>query len=193
MDNLNELRSIWLSANTDSLPAAEEMVRMVKKFRNQKLKKKWMIIIFCILMIIFWIFIAIELPTTMFSTRVGEVLPVAALIILITTNLRSLRRFYELNDSSNKDFIAFLEQTRNNQLYYYKKTQVACMILSFLGLMFYMYEFVHKNTVLFIVTYICITIYMLVMWFVVRPRMFKKQSTKMQEMMDRLQGIAKQL
>ena len=39
MDNLNDLRKIWLTADTKGLPNSSEMVHIVKKYRNKKLTK----------------------------------------------------------------------------------------------------------------------------------------------------------
>ena len=104
-----------------------------------------------------------------------------------------MRRFYNLNDCSNKEFIEFLEQTRLNQVYYYKKTQVVGLLLSSAGLLLYLYEFVRRDVWLFIITYTLSAAYISVLWFVVRPRIFKRESDRLSASMERLRSISKQI
>jgi len=44
MDNLDDLKAIWHTAKTDVLPTSGEMLQMIRKFRSQKLRNKWLVI-----------------------------------------------------------------------------------------------------------------------------------------------------
>jgi predicted permease len=193
MDNLNDIKALWLTAKTDSLPSSDEMLRIVKKFRNNRLRKKLTIIfvaLFCAALEVATMFVY---KSTMITTRLGEVLIIIACGVLVFTNTRSMKRFIDLKDCSNKEFIEFLEQTRRNQVYYYKKTQVLGMGLSSLGLLLYLYETASISTAAFIITYTIAIIWTLVLWLVIRPRSFKKQSRKLDETLRKLKEISKQL
>src|ERR1700757_1190433 len=176
MDNLNDLKQLWQTADTGSLPNSAQMMQMVKKFRSQKLGKKLRVIVIAILLTAVMLTVMFFYSSSLIITRMGEVLMIAACGVLIFTNMRSMRRFYNLNDCSNKEFIEFLEQTRLNQVYYYKKTQVVGLLLSSAGLLLYLYEFVRRDVWLFIITYTLSAAYISVLWFVVRPRIFKRES-----------------
>jgi len=192
MDNLDDLKALWLSANTDPLPRPEEMLRMVKRFRNQKLRRKILIIIValtCAVIMIVGLFVD---GFTMISTYIGIALLTISCIILAISNIRSIRRFYDLKDSSNSEFVQFIERTRQNQIYFYKKTQAVAMSITSVGMMLYWYELVYRNTTLTIVIYSATIIYLCVMWFVVRPRVFKKEARKLDAMIERLEKISKQ-
>jgi len=193
MDNLNDIRALWLTAKTDGLPSSDEMVRIVKKFRNQRLRRKLGIIftaLVCAAMMVATMFVY---KSTMITTRIGEVLTIIACGVLVFTNTRSMKRFIDLKDCSNKEFIEFLEQTRRNQVYYYKKTQVLGMGLSSLGLLLYLYETASIGTVAFIITYTIAITWTVILWLVIRPRSFKKQSRKLDETLRKLEKISKQL
>jgi len=192
MDNLDDLKALWLSAKTDSLPQPEEMLRMVKKFRDQKIRRKVIIIVIALLcaVIMFWGMLFDGF--TMFTTYIGDVLMIISCIILVVTNLRSIKRFYQLKDCSNAEFVQFIERTRQNQIYFYKNTQVIAMSITSVGLMLYWYELVHRKPALTIIIYSATIIYLGVMWFVVRPRVFKKNARKLNEMLERLEKISKQ-
>src|ERR1700761_4753663 len=133
MDNLNDLKAIWLTAKTDDLPGSKEMLRMVKKFRNDRLRKKITIIAVSIGIIVLLVICGVIDRSSMITTILAEVLTIAACLILVFTNTKSMKRFIDLKDCSNREFLEFLEQTRRNQAYYYKKTQVWGMALSTAG------------------------------------------------------------
>ena len=128
----------------------------------------------------------------MLSTLAGEGLFVLCLLILGYTNLRSIKRFYVLDDCSNKEFISFLEQTRRNQIYYYRRTQVIGMALYSLALLFYVYEPVHQHIWLLVITYSLLIAALLTFWIIVRPKSFKKEAQKLQQMMDQAERLAQQ-
>jgi hypothetical protein len=193
MDNLNDLKKIWLTTNTSSLPGPDEMVKFVKKYRNQKLVKKLALITVALLATATEIFFVFFYKSTMFTTRIGGGCIIAAGIILISTTINSFNRIYTLKDISNKDFIKFFEKTRQRQLFYHQKTQVVAFACCSAGLMLFLFEYVYRSTVLAVIAYAVLVAYLLVMWLIVRPRTFKKHSRKMEETMKKLEILSKQL
>lgn len=193
MDNLNDLKAIWLTAKTDALPGSAEMSRIVKKHRNQKLLKTAGLILGALLLVAAMLGVVFEYRSTMITTRIGEALIIAAGIILIITNLSTLSRFYKLTPCSNREFIQFLEHTRVRRLFYYKWTQAIALSFCSAGLLFYIYEGVHQQTGLFVSSYAAVVLYLSVMWLYVRPRVFKKQWDKLSATIEQLEKISKQL
>lgn len=193
MDNLNDIKAIWQTARADDLPSAAEMMHHIKQFRNKKMRNKIWSIAVAITVIITSTIAVIITPDFMVSTKVGVACVIAACIVLATTNIRSIKRFITMKDLSNREFLLFLEQTRRNQLYYYKKTQVAGMLLSFTGMLLYLYEFVHKSLALTLVFYTLAITWILFMWFYQRPRSFKKQSKKLNETIEKFEKISDQI
>jgi hypothetical protein len=86
-----------------------------------------------------------------------------------------------------------LEQTRRNQLYYHTKTQVLGMALSTLGLMLYLYEFLYRDKMAFIIGYTIALGLMLFLWLYIRPRNFKKQTLKLNATIEKLEKISDQI
>ena len=193
MDNLVDLKAIWHTGKTDSLPSANEMLQVVRKFRSQKLKNKWMVIVSSGLLSCLIIGVLLVVQFELFTTYLGGGLMAVSCVILAATNLRSLKRFNELEDCSNVEFLAFIEQTRQNQIYYYKKTQVLVMLLTSVGLLFYLYELTVERPEWFIGIYTVCTVYLLIMWFWVRPRYFRKNAEKLTATRKRLESISNQL
>jgi membrane protein YdbS with pleckstrin-like domain len=192
MKNLNDLKAIWLTAKTNSLPDSEEMMLLVKKYRRQKLSKFTALITVALLSVATMIVVVFRYRSTMITTRIGESFIIATALILAATNLNSLNRFYRLTARSNKEFILFLEHTRVRQLFYYKWTQVVAQSFCLAGLLLYLYEAVYKHNSLLIISYTAIILYILIMWVFIRPRLFKKQSQKLNAMIEKLEKLSKQ-
>lgn len=194
MDNLTNLKAIWHTASTSSLPSSAEMLRLIKQFRRQRLKKKWLTIITSFLLAVLMIFVMFSYHSKMVTTRIGEVFMIVSSLWLAFTNIRSLKRFYQFDDSgSNMEFLAFIEKTRQNQIYYYKNTQVVVMLLNSAGLLFYLYELASRHLSWFVWLYGGIIVYLLVIWLFVRPLFFRRNSKKLNATRERLEKILNQL
>jgi hypothetical protein len=193
MDNLNDLKSIWLTAKTDRLPATDKMVNTIKKYRNKTLQRKILVIVVGSISVTILTWLTFFHSTKMLTTRIGELLIVLAASVVIFSNLRSIKRFYDLQDFSNRDYIKFLQKSRQNQIYFYKKTQAAAAVFCSSGLLFYIFEFVHKNAILSIVTYSLTIILLLILALVVRRKIFNKHAGKLEEMIKRIESLSNQL
>ncbi len=193
MNNIDDLKAIWHTAKTDSLPTSNEMLQLIRKFRNQKLKNKWMTIVASSLISILIIVVLFITPFKMLITYFGGGLTATAGFLLAATNIKSLKRFYQLDNCSNQEFLAFIEQTRQNQIFYYRKTQIVIVMLYALGWLLYLYELTIGHPLWLVGVYTSAIIYLLVMWFVVRPRYFKKDVEKLNATRQRLEKISEQL
>jgi len=193
MDNLNDLKKIWLTADTRGLPNTAEMVRIVKKFRNKKLVKITAVVAAAFFLTVMMVFVMFIYKSTMLTTRLGEVCIVISGLILLCTNLNSLTRFYKFNDFDNTDFLKFLEKTKIRQKFYYKKTQVVSLGLVSIGLVLYLTETAMINSHWTVIVYTFTVVYLLVIWLIVRPRMYKRQSKKMDETIRKYEQLTKQL
>jgi hypothetical protein len=193
MDNLDDLKAIWLTAKTDHLPTSEEVISMSDKFRHNTLIRKIVIIISACLVASLMLAVMIFYKSTMLSTWIGEGLIILSCILLAATNVRSIGRFYKFQACSNYEFLQFLEKTKQNQLRYYKKTQVIGQVLSSAGLLVYLYEFTCKNTIIMIVAYGVVLAYLSVMWFVIRPSSFKKNFDRLCAIQKRVEKLVAQL
>lgn len=193
MDNLDDLKAIWHTAKTDSLPSSNEMLRLIRKFRNQKLRSKWLSIITSLLISILITTVLFIVHFKLISTYIGGTLMVVSGLLLAASNIRSLKRFYQLEDCSNLEFLAFIEQTRKNQIRYYNRTMIWIVIICSIGWVLYLYEITYQNPLVCFAVYSVIVIYLAVMWFIVRPRSFKRDAEKLNSMQQRLEKILRQL
>lgn len=192
MENLNDLQAIWQSAPLHGLPSSEEMVGIIKRDRRQKLKKLSLIIGLAILLIVTMLGIAIFSPPSTLITKTGVALLTLAGILMGATNLNSLNRFYKLDVCSNKDYISFLNQTKLRQLFYFKRTQPLVMSLAVTGLFLYWYELAVQHPIIGIGIYAVSSIYFLILWCYVRPKIFKREQDKLIKSIANINRISKQ-
>jgi len=193
MNNLDELRQIWRNTDTSSLPASADIILLVGKYRNKTLRKKFFLIVVAIILASLMFGAMARYDSAMLSTRIGEWLLIIAAAMLAWTNARSLPRFYRLENNTNRDFLLFLEKTRQNQHYFFRRTQVIALACCSAGLLLYMFELVHKNTNLTIIVYAALVVYLLLIWTVLRPRMFRKQSAKLNGLITKTESLLNQL
>lgn len=194
MDNLDDLKAIWHTARTDSLPSSKEMLQFIGTFRRQKLRTKWLTILFSSIFSCLIIAVLFLMDFQLTTTYIGGALIALGGFLIALTNLRSLKRFSQLQDCTNLEFLEFIEQTRQNQIYYHKITMARVLLLCFVGWLLYLYEPVHQQPLWLIgVCYAAALIYVSILWFVVRPRAFKKDAEKLEATKSRLESISKQL
>ncbi len=193
MDNLNNLKQIWLSADTTGLPNSAEIVRMAKRFRNEKLRKKILLIVAAVLLTVIMVGVMFLYQSEMITTRIGEVCMIISGGMLVYTNVSSIGRFYRYKDYSNREFLAFLEQTRANQIYYHQNTQVAGLIFSSAGLVLYLFETACIDLKAGLILYAITGALMMVVWLIIRPRAFKKHREKLEKTINQLHKISDQL
>lgn len=193
MNNLDNLESIWHAVRTDILPSSAEMAKMIKKFRYQKLKNKWLTIVYSFLLFLLISTVLFIVPFKLISTYIGGGLIAVTCLGLAVINISSLKRFHNLDDCSNHDFLAFIEQTRLNQLFYYKKTQVFLMAACLPGLVLYLYEPAVQHPAEGIAIYGVSLACMGILWFLLRPKFFKKHSEQLNAQQLRFENLLKQI
>ncbi len=192
MDNLNDLKAVWLHVKTDGLPNSSQMISIIKTNRDKTLRRLIFLIISALTMILLVLFASYFFNFKLISSKIGEGLIISSGLILIATNLNSLNRFYKLNVCSNKEYIGFLEQTRKRQLFYFKYTQVVGLAFSFVGLNLYLYELVYKNQLVMIISYSLLIIYFAIVSFHLRPKTYKKGADKLNRELENVMRIAQQ-
>ena len=193
MDNLNELKAIWQTADRCKLPEPGDIKRSIKTFQSQRVRKKWLAIIVSVFFLMLMVGILMFLNSKMITTWVGGGLMALAWIILGLNNLRSLKRFNQLDDCSNREFLAFIDQTGLNQQYHYKKTQLRILVLCVVGLSLYLYEPATHSLAATIALYIITIAFLVVNWLVLRPMMFKRNTEKLNRMRNHFEKLIKQL
>ena len=193
MDNFNDIKKIWLTANVSALPKPGEVVKTIKRYRVKHIIKNGALILFTLIMVavICWVLFAYK--SNLFVTKIGEAFFFIALFILLGTNVKSLSRISTQKNFSNGEFISFLKQEQVRQISFQKRTQVIGFALASTGLLLYIFEMVYQHTVMMIVTYLLTGIWIAVCWFVIRPLSIKRKTKKLTGTIEKLERLSTQL
>jgi hypothetical protein len=192
MENLIDFKSIWKSAATDSLPGSTEMIAAIKKYRNKQVRKFIWLVVFAFMMCAMMTFILITFKNIQPITIVGGLLIIFAGLLMLLTNLNSLQRFFKLNACSNREYLAFLQKTHLRQRFYYKYTQPAVFFLTVTGIFLYSFPALKSNFYFTALTLTFLSIYFIIMWLYVRPRMYKKGTKHLDKKVADAKRIAQQ-
>lgn len=193
MDNLNELKAIWQTADTSDLPQAKEIKSISKNYQQKTLvKKAWLAVVTLLCSAVFVASIFFYQPA-LISTRLGQFFILIALAILIWSNFKSLGRIYKIRNCSNLEFLKYLREVQLNRIIYYKRTQVLGMFFYSTGLLLYLYELVYKNTFWAIGLYALTIIFLLFSWLYLRPKAYQKRKKKFEPLLNHLEKLNDQL
>jgi len=193
MDNLNELKAIWQTADVSNLPQAREIKSISKNYQQKTLvKKAWVFAATVVCTAIFILSLFFYHPVFL-STRIGQLLILIAMLILFWSNLKSLNRIYKIRNCSNQQFLNYLREVQINRINYYKRTQVLGMFFYSSGLLLYLYELVYKNTFWTILLYTFTIIFLLISWFYIRPKAYQRRKNKFEPLLNHLEKLHNQL
>jgi hypothetical protein len=193
MDDLNDIKAIWHSAKVDGLPTSDEIRQIVRKYRRQKLTGKAVAVAVALALLGVVAGAVFFYPSVLPSTRWGEACILVAIAILVANNTRSLFRVYGLKNLSNKEFLQYLELAQQGHIRFYKRTQVVGLAFNSVGLLLYLYEFVHKSLTASVIVYGLTVLYLLAVWLILRPRLYQRRKKKFDALRERVDKISGQL
>jgi len=193
MDNLNELKEIWLTAKTKTLPDAAEIVETIKNYRLKEIVKIISFSLFTLGLLATMIWVLIDYKSQLITTRAGEVFILIGIFILLTMNAKALKRSFSLNNYSNEAFLTYLKKEQLKLIDYQKRTQKAGFIIASSGLLLYIYEGVRHSISILIISYIVVSLWIAISWFIIRPYSLKRKTQKLLEKIATLEKISSQL
>jgi fucose 4-O-acetylase-like acetyltransferase len=192
VEDLTDIKNIWLTAKVDELPSARETIRFIKRYRFKQVVKKTALVSMMLLMTGLMLRAAIY-GSDEVTARIGEVCIFIAYFVLITSNANSLKRaFYEIN-RTNREFVEYLKQAQKGRIYFYEKIQPLTFLIMCLGLYLWVFESVRQDSGLMLTVYSAMTIVLVILWFVARPLFYKKSIGKLKETIDRLEAVQNEL
>ncbi|HEV7621985.1 MAG TPA: hypothetical protein VGO09_09635 [Flavisolibacter sp.] len=193
MDNLNDIKNTWLRADVNTLPKAEAVVKAIKNYRLMIVVKNSTLIVLTLVMLGTMCWVLFAYKSGLVTTRIGEACFFMAIFILLVTNTNSIRRIQSRKNYSNEAFLIFLKQEQLRQINFQKRTQVIGFALGSIGLVLYIFELVYKSTIFMAVGYSLLLLWLLVCWFILRPKAIKRKNDKFMETIRTLERLSNQL
>jgi hypothetical protein len=193
MDNFDDIKKVWLSANVSALPKAADILHLIKKFRRRQILKTSGSVLLTLLLTAILIWVLFSYHSNMITTRIGEACMLCALMILLQVNIKSLKRITASKTYANNDFLLFLKQEQVRCARYRRYTQLIGFIIANLGLSFYIFEEVHKNPLTALICYAGVLVWCLFCWFIIRPIATRRQGKHLNETILQLELYTMQL
>jgi hypothetical protein len=193
MDTLDNIKDLWLSANTSKLPSAVEAMAIMKAHRFKQLAKTAAGVMVAVALGVTMVYVVFFYESVLLSTRIGEGCMLAAIAVLLFLNMFSLRNIPMGSNISNQAYLSYARQLQRHQLLFYRKIQLPAFLLACAGLLLYLYEGVSQQPRLMILVYIITAAFILMNWFVLRPRAIRKRTDALQKTIDTLERLSTQL
>lgn len=193
METNLDLKKIWGKQYIPIIDV-QEVFKKIEVYKNSKRKKAVMLNVILFLTILFILFIWIYFKPQFISTKIGIVLTVVAMLIVIFFNSKMKNTLSKVNEDQSNE--AYLKNLKAIKLYENRiQTKVISLyfvLLSF-GIMLYIYEYLSKMT-LVIQSVFCLALVLWISfnWFVLRPRIIKKNQREINDLIGQLERIENQ-
>lgn len=194
MDSNIDFKNIW-KQQTSGNPDLEELLRKLKKFRNQNLCKLIFANICLIATSLLIFFIWYLYQPEMITTKIGIVLVVLGMIIFLLAYNKMFMVFYRIDQTqSNSEYLQSLYVVKNKQKLMQTTILNLYFVMLFLGICLYMYEYISKMSLVSgIIAYALTFVWIAFNWSYLRPRTIKKQQDKLDELINKFEKINNQL
>lgn len=193
MDNFDDIQQVWLSADVSALPKAAGIMQTIKKYRLKQMLKTagFIVLILVLFLMMCWVLFAYH--STLITTRIGEGCLLLALIILLSVNVWSLQRIASSKAYSNNQFLLFLKQEKLRLIRFQQRTQPIGFAFASIGLSFYIFEEVHHDLWVMIMSYAGVILWCCFSWFIIRRKAMTRKTKKLNETIAKLEQFSKQL
>lgn len=195
MDNFENLQNAWKSQDSSNLPNMETLKLNVNKLRNQLVRKNVIAIVLLLLTIVVMFVILFGIDFDFLTTKialVGVILTISgAIIFLIKLNNQMYKADKLMN--SSRTYLQQLKKFQTEQTTLQQKGIVVYFLLLTIFLALYFYEIYHMNKWIGISAYVLTGIWVLFVWFVMRPRQIAKNEQRINQMITEVERIEQQL
>lgn len=192
MANNIDLKNLWGQQDTGSKPDINEVVkkarRLKNKIRNQLLLKN----ILLAATVVFISFIGIWGDFALFTTRIGIMLIIIAIIFYVAVSNGLLMSLFKTNpEADNFTYLTELLSIRKKQEYLQGKMLKLYFILLSAGMFSYIIEFLLRMTLMWATVTAIITFgWIAINWFYIMPKIVKKQQDILNDMIAKLEAVS---
>jgi len=193
METNLDLKKIWGKQYIPIIDV-QEVLKKIEVYKRSKIKKAVMLNVLLFLTILFILFIWIYFKPQFISTKIGIVLTVVAMLIVIFFNSKMKNTLSKVNeDQSNEAYLKNLKTIKLHENRIQTKVMSLYFVLLSFGIMLYIYEYLSKMT-LVIQSVFCLALVLWISfnWFVLRPRIIKKNQREINDLIAQLERIENQ-
>jgi hypothetical protein len=175
MEELADIKKIWIQADVEKLSPSEKIVELVAKIHFISIAKKITIILIALALAVIVVYVIFYYKSQFLTTRIGEASFLIAICILIFSNVRAVLSVADFRQYSNHDFVQNMKAEQLKDIRLCKTTQSIGFAISSFGLLAYLYELVYLQPALTIYVYGAAIAFLLFNWFIIRPMSIKRK------------------
>jgi uncharacterized membrane protein YcjF (UPF0283 family) len=192
MENEIDIKALWQKKAVE-MPSINEIQKSVSDVK-QKLMRR-IVLLTCIVIVtsILMIKIVVATESEMLTTKCGIALGIFAMLVFVLSSYTMLPNLHKKNSSNN--VLAELQALKEIQ----KKQQfIQSTMLNFyfiilgIGIALAVWESLKNNLLHIVLGYGFIVIWIAINWFVIRPKIAKKQQAEVNNVILHLEKIEKQ-
>lgn len=190
MENNINLKELW---NTQPVPESDQsgLVKKIEKHKATGLKKVFLLNVLLLGTITFVVLIWIYFKPQLWTTKIGIVLTILPMVIALIFHNRMIPLYKKTDESqSNADYLNNLLEIKSKE----NTIQTTIMNLYFsllsAGFLLYLYEYTALMPFYWgIFAYAIVVLWIGFNWFVLRPKVIKKNRDKIEDFIKQLENI----
>ncbi|UII25761.1 hypothetical protein LVD15_21010 [Fulvivirga maritima] len=187
MDNFEDIKRLWNSENTSEIPDVKQIQTIFKKYQNKKKRNAFWLTGLFIACSISFLFIIIFHKPLLWTTTFGEILISLGFLLGIILKLKTLKKISKDELKSNKEYLKDLMKSSSQEKSKANWHLIISVLFLTIGYGFFLYEEFKENQTQLILSYIGITLFTGVIYFIFRPlvkKISKKNIKKVIEAME---------
>ncbi|THU30748.1 hypothetical protein FAM09_29550 [Niastella caeni] len=188
------LKDLWQKQQV-SQPNIEDIFSKVRQFNKSNLRKLIILNLMLLATSAFIIFVWYYYQPQLVTTKIGIVLTIAAMFIYLFVQNKLLAVFNKIDNSlSNSEYLQNLIILKSRQQFLQTTMLSIYFIMLSAGLALYLYEYTSRMTMgAAIFAYGITGAWIIFNWLYLRPKIIKKQQSKLNELIAKVETLSKQL
>ena len=193
MNNDKDFKVLW-SKQTAAQPKIDELFSNFAKIKKKNLKTIVAVNLSMAATIVYILFLGFYFEPKMLSTKIGISMIILGIIIYLFFYNKLIPSFKKISENmSNSEFLQAVVNLKKKKRFLQAKMLNIYFIMLTIGLSLYLFEYISRLPFPWsILPYSFTLLWIGFNWFYLRPRIAKRQSNKLNEMIKKLEDIQKQ-
>lgn len=186
---------LWKQQKVAAIPDIKDVLKQGARVKNKIRNKVLRNLVVSVVGIAYYIFFMIYFHPKMLTTVIGVLLMLLAIIIYQAVAVTVLPLLAKNNfELSSKEYLDKLILLKQKQNFVNKKVLNVFFLLISAGLMVFMVEFaLMMQLVWAVAAYLFVAGWLVFVWVYIRPRKIKKQTSEINEAINKLEKLDKQI
>ena len=194
MSNNIDFKELWNRGKSNA-PDVSEVFAKADQLNRKTRNKIWRGNVLLSLTVLFMVFIWWYYQPQLITTKIGLTLVIIAIVVFLATTNQMIPLLVKTNvETDSQHFLEQMIRIKQKQEFLNKTMLTGYFIFLSLGIFLYMIEYAGRGSLTFqVIAYGITFAWIAFNWFYIRPKTVKKQQKAINDIVDRLEGVNKQL